>query len=95
MPEAWVSIEGDSIPMVDLLMQGIKLMGLGMGIVFFFLVLLVFMMQAMSWLAHRIGGDEVRREEARPGTTAAAAVDGDLIAAIGAAVYRYRARNRR
>ena len=83
------------MPMADLLMQGIELMFLGMGIVFCFLVLLVFMMQGMSWLAHRIGGEE--RYHAAPGPSVASvpAAEAGLIAAIGAAVYRYRARHRK
>lgn len=82
--------------LTDLLMQGVELMGLGMGIVFFFLVLLVFMMQGMSWLAHRIGGKDVYHEEpmATSGVPAQAAADADLIAVIGAAVHRYRTRRR-
>ena len=83
------------MPVADLLMQGIELMVLGMGIVFSFLVLLVFVMQGMSWLAHRIGGEELYLEEPGPSADSVPAAEADLIAAIGAAVYRYRARHRK
>ena len=83
------------MPMADLLMQGVKLMALGMGIVFCFLVLLVFMMQGMSWLAHRIGGAEHYHAEPAPSPAPARAFEADLIAVIGAAVYRYRAQHRK
>jgi oxaloacetate decarboxylase gamma subunit len=83
------------MPMADLLMQGIELMFLGMGIVFCFLVLLVFMMQGMSWLAHRISGEEVYHAEPAPSVAPVPAAEADLIAAIGAAGYRYRARHRK
>jgi oxaloacetate decarboxylase gamma subunit len=82
------------MPMADLLMQGFELMLLGMGIVFCFLVLLVFMMQGMSWLAHRIGGEALYHSEPAPSVAPVPAAETDLIAAIGAAVYRYRARHR-
>ena len=68
------------MPMADLLMQGVKLMVLGMGIVFCFLVLLVFMMQGMSWLAHRIDGEERHHAEPGPSLAPVRAVDADLIA---------------
>jgi oxaloacetate decarboxylase gamma subunit len=66
-----------------------------MGIVFSFLVLLVFVMQGMSWLAHRIGGEEHYQPESRPAVASAPTADADLIAVIGAAVHRYRARQRK
>ena len=83
------------MPMADLLLQGVELMALGMGIVFCFLVLLVFVMQGMSWLAHRIGGEEPYHAQPAPSAAPAPAPEADLIAAIGAAVYRYRARHRK
>ena len=83
------------MPVADLLVQGIELMVLGMGIVFSFLVLLVFMMQGMSWLAHRIGGEEHYHAESGPASAPAPAAEADRIAAIGAAIYRYRVRHRK
>ena len=83
------------MPIADLLVQGIELMVLGMGIVFSFLVLLVFTMQGMSWLAHRIGGEELYHAEPGPSAAPVPAAEADVIAAIGAAVYRYRARHRK
>jgi hypothetical protein len=53
------------------------------------------MMQGMSWLAHRIGGEELYHAEPAAHGAPVPAAEADLIAAIGAAVYRYRARHRK
>jgi oxaloacetate decarboxylase gamma subunit len=66
----------------SLLLEGVKLMLLGMGVVFAFLMALVLAMHGMSRLAARL---EARRGTARP------APDAELAAAIAAAVARYRA----
>ena len=82
------------MPVTDLLLQGLELMFLGMGIVFCFLVLLVFVMQGMSRLAAILTGgrdESPRRELALPGGDADSE---ELIAVISAAVGRYRSRHR-
>lgn len=82
------------MPVTDMLLQGLELMGLGMGIVFCFLVLLVFAMQGMSRLAAILGGgrDEAPGQElAYPGADADSE---ELIAVISAAVGRYRSKHR-
>lgn len=75
----------------EMLLEGLNLMLLGMGIVFTFLVLLVFGMHGMSWLALRL---ETRfptpEEDAPPRAPAPAPADAELIAVISAAIARYR-----
>ena len=75
----------------DLLMDGLRLMAIGMGIVFAFLLLLVGVMRAMSAVAMRVApepglavGDRV--------PAAAEQADSELVAVITAAVARYRRR---
>jgi oxaloacetate decarboxylase gamma subunit len=76
----------------QLLLQGFELLLLGMGIVFGFLILLVFMLRAMSGLAARFEPEE----SAPPVLPAVESTtdDGALIAAISIAVARYRASHR-
>jgi oxaloacetate decarboxylase (Na+ extruding) subunit gamma len=80
----------------DMLMSGVSLMIIGMGIVYIFLLVLVFVMKGMSMLALRLepqgGGDTPYQTAMHP--TGEAGIRGDLIAAIGAAVSRYRASHR-
>jgi len=82
------------MPVTDLMLQGLELMVLGMGIVFFFLVILVFAMQGMSRLAGSLAGhraDAARQGHAAVGTETDAE---ELIAVIAAAVGRYRSSHR-
>lgn len=72
----------------QLLVQGFELLLLGMGIVFGFLTLLVFMLRAMSILAGKLTPAEAT-PVAVP-TPSHPADDGRLIAVISAAVARYR-----
>ncbi len=82
------------MPVFELLMEGVWLMLLGMGIVFTFLIVLVFALHGMSRLAAAIE----RRRGVVPliaaTDTAPHLVDqaaaGELAAVIGAAVARYR-----
>jgi oxaloacetate decarboxylase gamma subunit len=76
------------MPITDLMMTGVELMLLGMGIVFGFLILLVFTLKVMSWLAGRY----LPQETPSPVSAAAqpGAADATLIAVISAAVARYR-----
>ncbi len=82
------------MPVSELLMEGVRLMLLGMGIVFTFLIVLVFALYGMSRVAAAIE----RRQGAAPlpAVTEGAphlidpAVDGELAAVIGAAIVRYR-----
>ena len=82
------------MPVSELLMEGVRLMLLGMGIVFTFLIVLVFALYGMSRVAAVI-----ERRRGAPSLPAAAegtphpvdhVADGELIAVIGAAIARYR-----
>ncbi len=83
------------MPIVDLLMSGVNLMLVGMGIVFIFLLMLVFTMKAMSRLAAYIAerqGSAGTLTHPTPGIAVdQGKVRGDLIAVISAAVSQYRA----
>jgi oxaloacetate decarboxylase gamma subunit len=81
------------MPITDLLLSGVNLMLLGMGIVFIFLVLLVFSMLAMSRFAQateqRIKG-QTETPAVSPPSHSSDELRGDLVAVITAAVTRYR-----
>jgi oxaloacetate decarboxylase gamma subunit len=83
------------MPISDMLMSGVKLMTVGMGIVFVFLLTLVFVMKGMSRLAmsiaERQGGSEALTYPSAGAAQGEDNVRGDLIAVISAAVSRYRA----
>jgi len=72
----------------DLLIQGTELMLLGMGIVFGFLTVLVFMLRGMSMLADRLH----QPEPVEPDIPAPIDVSDhrQIVAVISAAVNRYR-----
>ncbi|EGW53407.1 OadG family protein [endosymbiont of Riftia pachyptila] len=78
----------------DLMLSGVKLMFLGMGVVFSFLVILVFTMLAMSRLAEVLSRSQALNDTdelspARPVVTQSG-VRSDLVAVISAAITRYR-----
>ncbi|TVQ90207.1 MAG: sodium pump decarboxylase subunit gamma [Chromatiaceae bacterium] len=75
----------------SLLIDALRLLGAGMGIVFSFLLLLVALLRLMSWVAHRIAppGPELSLPP-----TPLAAGDVALVAVISAAIARYRAAHR-
>lgn len=82
------------MPIADMLMSGVNLMVVGMGIVFIFLLVLVFAMKGMSRLAMLMSERQGDAEglSYQPAITGqpAVGVRGDLIAVISAAVSRYR-----
>ncbi len=81
------------MPITDLLLTGLNLMLLGMGIVFTFLVLLVFSMLGMSKISMFI--EKRRKVQAEtvpviPLYRPSDGLRGDLVAVISAAINRYR-----
>lgn len=86
------------MPISDMLMSGVSLMFTGMGIVFIFLLVLVFAMKGMSQLAmflsERQGSTETLTYPSAGAMQGQANVRGDLIAVISAAVSRYRTTHR-
>ncbi len=71
----------------ELFIDGLKLMLLGMGSVFSFLVILVVAMLGMSRLARALGG---RAEIPVSSPVVDAGNEGELIAVISAAIQHYR-----
>ena len=81
---------------VELLREGLALMGLGMGFVFVFLTVLVVVTTLMSKTLGRFFPEPADPATPSRGKTGApAGQDADVMAAIGAAVHRYRRRHRR
>ena len=80
------------MPFVDLMLVGLKLMLLGMGIVFGFLVVLVFALKGMSMLADWLTPETEVPAVAgmRPVQPASQAHDEELVAVISAAITIFR-----
>ncbi|MCB1830336.1 MAG: OadG family protein [Chromatiaceae bacterium] len=78
------------MPVTDLLIEGVELMFLGMGSVFIFLAVLVFVLKGMSRLAQAMAPEEL------PAGAVSSAVDEDdeLLAVISAAIARYRSQHK-
>jgi len=83
------------MPVSDLLVAGLKMMGMGMGIVFSFLILLVYTMKIMSRFAAKYYVEEPQfatknavRTNLPP--TPHAKSDEQVVAVISAAVSRFR-----
>ncbi len=72
-----------------LLLESLRLMAIGMGIVFSFLLLLVGMLRLMSWAALRLAPVSAAPEP--QALAAGVAPDAPPVAAIAAAIARYRA----
>ena len=73
----------------DLFAVGLELAALGMGTVFAFLTLLVLVTKLMSGVVRRVPGS-VSAEHLPPVNLARSQPSGSVLAAIGAAVRRYR-----
>ena len=81
------------MPVSELIMKGLELMVLGMGIVFTFLILLVFTMKGMSRLALSLdqGEPQATPRHMPPAVTAGDTESNEqLIAVISAAIHRFR-----
>ncbi|MGD2117863.1 MAG: OadG family protein [Chromatiales bacterium] len=79
------------MPVSDLLFAGLELMLLGMGIVFIFLVLLVFTLNGMSKISAMFAEEEHVQPHYHPVAEQKKPENTALIAVISAAVARYRA----
>lgn len=78
--------------MADLLTSGVELMLLGMGIVFFFLIVLIGSLKVMSAFASQFDvAAPTPRQTNTVTNTVRSVPDAAHIAAIGAAVARFRA----
>jgi len=81
------------MPEQDLISQGLELMTLGMGVVFVFLTMLVFVTGAMSKLVNKLA-PEVEAPAPAPRRAApapSAGVDPQLLKVLSAAVKEHRA----
>ncbi|MGB5832583.1 MAG: OadG family protein [Thiohalocapsa sp.] len=75
----------------QMVIESLRLMGIGMGIVFSFLMLLVGVLRIMSSFALRIRPAETQPVAALSPTSPAMQQPDDLVAVISAAIARYRA----
>ncbi len=73
------------MPFSALIWEGLRLMGIGMGIVFAFLLLLIGLLRLLALGVQRFAPAERIEGEAPEGTA-----DAELIAVISAAIHRYR-----
>lgn len=82
----------DNMNIEELLMQGLNLMILGMGMVFFILTLLIFILKGTSALINKYAPHVEPPAVVAPKAVAAATPvsDPDLLAAISIAIHRYR-----
>ena len=78
-----------------LVQEGLSLMAFGMGFVVVFLTLLVMATTLMSRLVMRFAPAPVKEEAPSRSSPSPASENDDVVAAIGAAVRRYRQRHRR
>lgn len=83
------------VDIFGMLVEGLRLMLIGMGIVFSFLLLLVGLLRLMSSLAQRLAPAEVAPQAAAAAVPRPAEFgdQGELVAVISAAVARWRSRH--
>ncbi|MGD8590919.1 MAG: OadG family protein [Chromatiales bacterium] len=81
------------MPTTDLILSGINLMLIGMGVVFSFLILLVYSMLLMSRLTSLTerGQEIVENRPITPVVNSSVGAKVELVAVISAAISRYRA----
>lgn len=70
--------------------SGVELMFIGMGIVFVFLAMLIVAVTMMSWVINRFFPEPQGAANSLPSTTLGKHDDQDTVAAISAAIHRYR-----
>lgn len=78
--------------MTELFANALELMVIGMGIVFLFLTLLVVLVNGMTLVIHRFFAESPSPAPAPPSRPTSDQED-EMIAAISAAVHRYRQRH--
>lgn len=79
----------------QLLLEGVELMFFGMGLVFLFLVLLIYCIKGMSFVLERLAPEETNVATAVPTPvqkTGTQAVDAETLQAIQIAIKQHRAR---
>ncbi len=77
----------------ELLLEGVELMLFGMGLVFLFLVLLIFCIRVMSFVIERLAPEEGHTALAVPAKTdTLQVVDADTLQAMQIAIKQHRAR---
>lgn len=79
----------------QLLMEGVELMFFGMGLVFLFLILLIYCIRGMSFVLELLAPDESNVATAVPTAmqrVSTQAVDADTLNAIQTAIKQHRAR---
>lgn len=79
----------------QLLLEGVELMFFGMGLVFLFLILLIYCIKGMSFVLERLAPEESNVATAVPAAAQRAstqAVDPDTLYAIQTAIKQHRAR---
>lgn len=82
--------------LAQLMLEGLRLMALGMGIVFGFLVLLVFVMKAMSRFAASFAGhSDIASTQPAVSSAPEDSAPAEVLAAISAAIHHYRSQRRR
>ncbi|MFY0989438.1 OadG family protein [Halomonas sp. C05BenzN] len=79
---------------IELLQEGLALMGLGMGFVFVFLTVLVITTTLMSMAVRRLVPEPAKAAPG-DGPRPPARADDELMVVISAALHRYRRRHRR
>lgn len=79
------------MPVTELLIEGVELMLLGMGSVFIFLAVLVFVLKGMSRLAQALAPEELTAGVA----SSVVDEDDELLAVISAAIARYRSQHKK
>lgn len=76
--------------MDSLVSEGLNLMVYGMGFVFVFLTLLVFVTTMMSKLVNKFLPEPIVEQKAKASAPQAAANNDELLAVLTAAVHKYR-----
>lgn len=81
------------VEITQLLSEAGSLLAVGMGVVFTFLTMLVFCIQAMSAVVNRYFPEPVSADPPRARAAPTAQTDQAVVAAVTAAVHAYRSRH--